>query len=100
MNLEKVQTIQIVFQFSLKFIEKNPQLPLSRMSKFGNYELSAEKRQLETVKYQRRMDLRSEFLKQQSNPHVHAEKGGGVLVCIKVYCLSFKYPQIGFSNHW
>lgn len=48
------------------------------MVQFNNYELSAEQRRLETIKYNRRMELRADFLKHQSNPHVHGN--GGTLV--------------------
>lgn len=59
------------------------------MVKFENFELSAEQRRLETLKYDRRMELRAEFLKHQSNPHIHAANDGGVLV---IFNYSIFYP--------
>lgn len=50
------------------------------MVKFENYEVSAEQRRLETIKYERRMDLRSEFLKHQQNAYAHVKNEGGYLV--------------------
>lgn len=50
------------------------------MVKFENYEVSAEERRLETIKYQRRMELRSEFLKHQQNAYAHVKGEGGYLV--------------------
>lgn len=50
------------------------------MVKFENFEVSADQRRLETIKYQRRMDLRSEFLKHQQNAYAHVKNEGGYLV--------------------
>lgn len=59
------------------------------MVKFENFELSADQRRLETLKYTRRMELRAQFLKQQQNPHIHLASEGGHLVNTNLYELFF-----------
>lgn len=52
------------------------------MGKFQNYELNAEQRRLEMLKYQRRMELRAQFWKNMTDPNRHGSGEGGHLVRI------------------
>lgn len=49
-----------------------------------SYDLSAEQRKLQELRYKRRVELRSLYWKEITNPHRHATGEGGSLVNIAV----------------